>query len=165
MTKPRIRKIWIWGTAVMIVGGLAVTVSSLGFAFHADDLRPGETDRLFWVWVAGIVTSCVIAAVGLVLQCAAWFGAVVNTRKLENKARHRTLLVGGLISYIAGFITFPVAAVTGSGAVLWAGYSLATVIGLGVMIPYLVVGPDQTLTELRPISVPVATDPTLTRTP
>lgn len=150
MTKRRITKYWIWGLAIAIVGGLFVTASSIGFAVHADNLGPDQTDGLFWMMVGLIVLNAVIGGVGLVLQFVGWIGAVSNTRRLADKNWYRTLLVSGVVAYVMGFLAFPVAALTGSAIVLWGGYVLAGLIGWTVMLAYLAVGPDSSYLPQAP---------------
>jgi hypothetical protein len=144
VTKRQITKVWVWGLAVAIVGGLLVTASSIGFALHADDLGPNQTDGLFWTMVSLTVLSAVIGGIGLILQFVGWIAAVSNTRRLADRTWYRTLLISGIVSYVMGFLTLPVAAVTGSGIALWAGYILAGLIGWSLMLAYVAAGPDST---------------------
>jgi hypothetical protein len=153
MAKRTITKMWIWGVAVMTVGGLSVTASSLAFAFHAKNLPPGETDGLFWTTVALIVASSVIGGVGLILQEVAWIGAVFNARRLTDRTWFRVLLVGGLVGGIIALVTLPIAVAVRSGIVLWVGYPVGGLIGWAVMIPYLVAGPDRIPVEQQQVAL------------
>lgn len=156
MTKRRITKFWVWGLGVAILGGLFVTGSSIAFAVHADDLGPDQTDGLFWTTIGLIVLSAVMGGVGLVLQFVGWIGAVSNAHRLADRSWYRALLISGIVSYVLGFFAFPVAAVTGSGIVLWAGYILAGLIGWTAMIAYLAIGPDSNAPQIRAVAPAIA---------
>lgn len=156
MNKCQVTKVWIWGGAILAVGSVFVTASSLGFAFYASDLPAGETDGLFWTWITLIVASSVIGGVGLILQTVAWVGALFNARNAGYRTWYRALFWGGVVSGAIAMLTFPIAAAVGSGVVLWVGYPVAWMVGAGVMIAYLVGGPDRPQIERPPAVQPAA---------
>ncbi len=90
----------------------------------------------FW-WAGGIV-----AGAGILVQMAAWIGAVVNTHRLTDKTWFNLLLWIGII----GILTSPL---FGIGAMAW----------WGVTIAYLVAGPDGMVTP-QPLTATPAAPPT-----
>jgi hypothetical protein len=84
---------------------------------HGYDFEP-TLNGFFWTMVVGIVLGGVLAAVGGLVQLAAWIGALVNTFQLEDKAWFAVLLAGGLIGF----------------AVVFAGFA--------AMLAYVIAGPD-----------------------
>ena len=124
MVKRTIAIWWIVGTVVMFAGGLAILFVALetgtGSALH------GHTG----VSAALLAASITVAAVGVILQLVAWTGAVFNTHLLADKRWFKVLLWVGL----AGIVTSPFVV----GALTW----------WGLMLAYLVGGPDGTVPAL-----------------
>lgn len=128
MRKPTITRTWITGVIVTFVG---LIVAGIGVAMmlthggHWDQVAgtnswnfTANTNGFFWMTVAVICVGGLIVLAGAVVQFAAWIGALVNTRRLRDQTWFMILLIGGLLGLVSGLI------------------------GLGVMIAYLVAGPD-----------------------
>ena len=119
------------GVVVMVVGGILILASSLALAAHIQNVTAGNTnnfnpnDNVFWTLVFLIVLSCIVCCGGFIAQFVAWIGAVLNTYRLVDRTWFNLLLWGG----IAGIVT---SSLCGLGALF----------GLGLMIAYLVAGPD-----------------------
>jgi hypothetical protein len=148
MTKATIVKLWLAGLAVLIAG-LAVAGISLGLmlayggSYVAAPTGNGyefvpRLDGFFWGTVGFMIVGGVIAAVGATAQLAAWIGAMVNTYPLADKTWFVILLAGGLIGLSFGLLH------------------------LGVMIAYIVAGPDEA--ALRRPAIPT-TEPQPQRPP
>ncbi|HEU5349507.1 MAG TPA: hypothetical protein VFU63_12925 [Ktedonobacterales bacterium] len=128
MSKYNITRMWIAGLIVLVVG-LAVGGISLGLMLsNAGTWVPVASgsgsefvptiNGYFWTTVGFLIAGCTVAAIGGVIQLAAWIGALVNTYQLEDKAWFIALLAGGLLGFVFGLI------------------------GFAVMVAYLVAGPD-----------------------
>jgi hypothetical protein len=128
MRKPTITRTWITGVIVTFVG---LIVAGIGVAMmlthggHWDQVAgtnswnfTANTNGFFWMTVAVTSVGGLIVLAGAVVQLAAWIGALVNTRRLRDQTWFMILLIGGLLGLVSGLI------------------------GLGVMIAYLVAGPD-----------------------
>ena len=143
MTKRTITILWLVGIGVMIVGGLLVLFSSLALAAHigaaTNNFQPGISyvpDTIFWPLVSFIILGCITVFCGIVVQFVAWIGAVINTNQLVDKTWFNVLLWSGIAGIVLGLLT-----------------GLGALIGWGVMIAYLIGGPDETAIEpmlLRP---------------
>ncbi len=128
MSKASITRMWIAGL-IILVAGLAVGGISLGLMLanggtwepaasgNGSDFIP-TINGFFWTTVGFMIAGFTIAAVGGVIQLAAWIGALVNTYQLEDKAWFIILLVGGLLGLAVGLIAF------------------------AAMVAYLIAGPD-----------------------
>ena len=132
MTKRTITIWWLIGTGVLIVGGLLALFSSLALASHIGTLtgnfRPGATfvpDSYFWTLVSFILLGGFAVLGGIVVQFVAWIGAVINTNRLVDKTWFNVLLWCGVAGIVLNFVG-------GFGALL----------GWGLMIVYLIGGPD-----------------------
>jgi hypothetical protein len=132
MTKRSITICWLIGAIVLIAGGLLALFSSLALASHAqyltDNFQPGITfvpDGYSWTLISFIILGGIAVLGGIVVQFVAWIGAVVNTNRLVDKTWFNVLLWCG----IGGIVLGPL---FGLGALVW----------WGLMIAYLVGGPD-----------------------
>jgi hypothetical protein len=173
MTKRTITKWWIWGAAAIGVSAIlipvfvvAVAAAMAGGATPAT--RPNfASDSTFWVMFSLFMLFCVIATGGVIGQIVAWIGAVFNTHRRADKRWFKVLLWGGLV----GFVVLPLLTLfvmyVGIFAqwglpytvVDWPGYVVAGVIELGVMLSYLVAGPDGMAIRQRQITT-LAVTPT-----
>ena len=133
MTKHTITIMWLVGAIVMIVGGLLALFSSLALASHigvaTNNFQPDVTyvpDSTFWGLLSLILLGGFAVLGGIVVQFVAWIGAVINTNHLVDKTWFNVMLWGGVAGIVLGLLT--------------AG--LGTLVGWGLMIVYLVGGPD-----------------------
>jgi hypothetical protein len=128
MTKSTITKTWIAGFIVFAVGlivgcvSLAIMLTNGGHFVPAAsgngyDFVPSMTSA-FWTSVSVMMAAFLVAAAGGIVQLAAWIGALVNTHRLTDQTWFIVLLVGGLLGLVSGLF------------------------GLGVMLAYVVAGPD-----------------------
>jgi hypothetical protein len=132
MTKRTITILWLSGIGVMIVGGLLALFTALALASHMGAFAANYQytgyvpDSTFWALVSFIILGGVAVLGGIVVQLAAWIGAVINTNRLVDKTWYNILLWCGVAGIVLGLITGPVGALLG-----WV-----------LMIVYLVGGPD-----------------------
>jgi hypothetical protein len=143
MAKSTVTKLWVAGLIVVVAGLLVVGISTglmLAFGGHFVSAANGSgsdfvptLDGFFWTMVGLMIVGVSVAAVGGVLQLAAWVGALVNTYQIADKTWFVVLLVGGFI---------------GLGV---------TLVGYAVMIAYFVAGPDSP--EAQPSQVPTQIAP------
>lgn len=130
MTKRTITRTWIWGMIVMVVGGILAGIISIVMVAHIGDATANFRDNyvpdsLFWTMI-GLISLCGLAVVcGIAAQFVAWIGAILNVNRLADKMWFNLLLWGGIV----GIVT---SSIFGLGALFW----------LGLMIAYLVAGPD-----------------------
>ncbi len=131
MTKRTITIVWLIGVGVMIVGGLLALFSSLALASHIGAFTANYQfnnyvpDSTFWTLVSLIILGGIAVLGGIVVQFVAWIGAVINTNRLVDKTWFNVLLWCGIVALVLTLFT-----------------GLGTLIGLGLMIAYLVGGPD-----------------------
>ena len=131
MTKHTITILWLIGIGVMIVGGLLALFSSLALASHIGALTANYQssnyvpDSSFWALVSFIILGGIAILGGIVTQFVAWIGALINTNRLVDKTWFNVLLWCGVAGIVLNFFG-------GFGALL----------GWGLMIVYLVGGPD-----------------------
>jgi len=138
MTKRTITITWLTGIGVMIVGGLVVLFTGLALASHIGsaiyNLRLGVNyvpDSTFWGLVSLILLGVIVVFGGLITQFVAWIGAVINTNLLADKTWFNIMLWIGVAAVVLSFITVGV----------------GSLIGWGLMIVYLIGGPDGTAME------------------
>ena len=138
MTKRTITITWLIGIGVMIVGGLLALFTALALASHIGvatyNFQPGVNyvpDGTFWALVSFIILGGIAIIGGIIVQFVAWIGAVVNTNHLVDKTWFNVLLWVGIGGIVIGLLT--------------AG--LGTLVGWGLMIVYLIGGPDGTAAE------------------
>ena len=131
MTKRTITIVWLIGIGVMIVGGLLALFSSLALASHIGAFTANYQyntyvpDSTFWALVSFIILGCIAVLGGIVVQIVSWIGAVINANRLVDKTWFHVLLWCGV-----------------AGIVLTLFTGLGALIGWGLMIVYLVGGPD-----------------------
>jgi hypothetical protein len=153
MTKRTITTWWIVGAIVMIVGGLLALFSSLALVPHIQYLSANfhnnfVPDSYFWTLISLIVLGSIAVLGGIVVQFVAWIGAVINTNRLVDKTWFNILLWCGIVGIVLGPLF-------GLGALFW----------WGLMIAYLVGGPDgmavePTLLRAMPTEPPKTLAPT-----
>jgi len=97
-------------------------------------------DAFFGTMVALIVIGGIAAAVGGLVQLAAWIGSLVNTYHLQDKTWFAVLLVGGLLGFAFGLI------------------------GFAAMVAYVIAGPDGAAPRQRQIPASTSRPPTLAPT-
>jgi hypothetical protein len=143
MTKSTVTRLWVAGL-IVVVAGLLVGGISLGLMLaygghfvaaangNGSDFVP-TLDGFFWTMVSLMIVGFTVAAVGGVLQLAAWVGALVSAYQFVDKTWFVVLLVGGFI---------------GLGV---------TLVGYAVMIAYFVAGPDNP--EVQPSQIPTRAAP------
>ena len=131
MTKRTITIMWLVGIGVMIVGGLLSIFTALALASHIGAFAANfqfsnyVPDSTFGALVSLIVLGGIAVLGGIVTQFVAWIGAVINTNRLVDKTWFNVLLWCGVAGIVLNFFG-------GFGALL----------GWGLMIVYLVGGPD-----------------------
>ena len=143
MTKRTITITWLVGIGVMIGGGLLALFTGLALASHigayTNNFQPGVTyvpDSTFWGLVSFVILGGIAVLGGIVAQFVAWIGAVINTNRLVDRTWFNVLLWCGVAGIVLNFVG-------GFGALL----------GWGLMIVYLIGGPDGMAVEpmmLRP---------------
>lgn len=128
MKKSTVNKTWIGGLVVFAAGMVVAGVSlglmlGYGGTFTYSDVTKGYDfvpvlDGFFWSMVGLIVIGGVIAAAGMVVQLAAWIGALMNTYLVPDKTWFAIVLLGGILGLFFGLI------------------------GFAAMLAYVVAGPD-----------------------
>jgi hypothetical protein len=107
---------WIAGVIVLaaglVMGGVCISLM-LAYGGHFTAAPNGNgydfvpsLSALFWTMVTLIVIGFAVAAVGAVIQLAAWIGALVNTYQLTDKTWFLILLIGGLLGLSFGITGF-----------------------------------------------------------
>jgi hypothetical protein len=131
MTKRTITILWLIGVGVMIVGGLLALFSSLALASHIGAFTVNYQynnyvpDGTFWALVSFIILGGIAILGGIVTQFVAWIGAVINTNRLVDKTWFNVLLWCGVAGIVLSLLS-----------------GLGALVGWGLMIVYLVGGPD-----------------------
>lgn len=128
MSKNSITRIWIAGLIILVAGLVVGGISLWLMLVNGGTWVPAASgngsefvptfNSFFWTTVAFMIAGFTIAAIGGIIQLAAWIGALVNTYQLEDKAWFIVLLAGGLLGLAFGLIAF------------------------AAMVAYLVAGPD-----------------------
>jgi len=128
MRKSTVVRSWLAGVIVLAGGLLLAGIATglmLGFAGTFTPSPSGQgydfeptLNGFFWTMVGGIVLGGVLAAIGGLVQLAAWIGALVNTYQLEDRTWFGVLLAGGLIGFAVGLV------------------------GFAAMLAYVIAGPD-----------------------
>jgi hypothetical protein len=150
MRKSTVTRTWLGGL-VLLAGGLLVAGVSIGLMLayggtftkapfsNGYDFVPSY-DGVFWTTIGIMVVGFVAAAIGGLVQLAAWIGALVNTYQLQDKTWFAVVLAGGLLGIAFGLV------------------------GLAAMVAYLIAGPDGTAAaqprDLAPASRPSSLAPT-----
>ena len=117
MTKPTIVKTWIAGLIVFAAGivaaligvflmlGYGGTFTQVGSDLNSYDFTP-TLNGFFWTTVAVICVGGFVAAIGGIVQLAAWVGALVNSYLLPEKTWFGVVLVGGVLGLAFGLVGF-----------------------------------------------------------
>ncbi len=125
MSKRVIAIMWAAGTVIMVAGGWAL----LSVASQA---KPGNSLHDHPVAATALLAVCyAVALTGVALGLVAWAGALARTYRLARKTWFHVLLWLGT----AGLVTSPLVV----GGVVW----------WGLMLTYLVAGPDGTVPPPR----------------
>ena len=116
MKKSTVVKTWISGLVILAAGLLVAGVSTgLMLVFGGTFTHSATTngydfvpvlDGFFWSMVGLVVVGGVLAAVGGVVQLAAWIGALVNTYQVPDKTWFAIVLGGGVLGLFFGLIGF-----------------------------------------------------------
>ncbi len=137
MTKRTITITWLTGIGVMIVGGLLVLFTGLAMGAHigvaTNNFQPGYNyipDSTFWGLASLILLGIVAVVGGFITQFVAWIGAVINTNRLADKTWFNIVLWVGIAAIVLNLMG-----------------GLGTLLGWGLMIVYLIGGPDGTAME------------------
>ena len=155
MTKRTITIIWLVGIGVMVGGGLLALFTGLALASHigalTNNFQSGATyvpDSTFWTLVSFAILGAIAVLGGIVTQFVAWIGAVINTNHLVDKTWFNILLWCGVAAIVLSLLT-----------------GLGALVGWGLMIVYLVGGPDgmaveQMMLRTTPVEPPRTLAPT-----
>jgi hypothetical protein len=169
MVKRTITKWWIWGLVVMIAGGILSAVISIVMVAHIVNVTAGHRyfvpDNFFWTTIVFMMLGGIVAGCGYFVQLVTWIGALFNTHRLADKTWFKVLLWGGIVGYLVVLLTLGLT--IGRWwytAVVWPGYVVGGLIGWGVMLPYLIAGPDTMVGEPPQIATPTAQPKTLVPT-
>jgi hypothetical protein len=131
VTKGGIRRWTIWA----IAAGVAGTLFSFLISYLTDSGQPlqGHT------WISLVLLTLGFTAIGAggTALTAAWWGAIFNTHELADKTWFNVLLWSGIISVV----TAPL-------------FGVGAVIGFGVLIAYVLAGPDGLASQQPPLSNP-----------
>ena len=125
MKKRTITTWWLVGAIVMIVGGLLALFSTLALVPHIQELSDNfhsnnfVPDGYFWTMISLITLGGIAVLGGILVQFVTWIGAVINTNRLVDKTWFNILLWVGI-----------------------AGIVLGPLLGWGLMIAYMIGGPD-----------------------
>jgi hypothetical protein len=142
MTKSMVTKTWIAGLVVLAAGLVAATVGVvLMLAYGGTFTQVADTsqynfvpnlDSFFWTTVTVIVIGGILAAIGGLVQLAAWIGGLVNSFWLPDKTWFVILVLGGLFGFAFGLI------------------------GFAVMLAYVIAAPDGTPYRKPQVSAPLS---------
>lgn len=150
MTKSTITRTWIAGLVALALGlivagfsiglmlayGGSFTAASSGNGYH---FVP-SFDGFFWTMAGLMIAGFSVAALGGIVQLAAWIGALVNTYKLQDRTWFAVLLAGGLLGLAFG------------------------VLGFAAMVAFLIAGPDGMAVRLPQVPAPISRPSTLAPT-
>ena len=148
MTKPTIVKTWIAGLIVFAAGALAALVGvflMLGYGStltqvagnpNSFEFVPDTTSGFFWTTIAVIVAGGIVAAIGGIVQLAAWIGALANSYLLPEKTWFAVLLAGGVLGLAFGLV------------------------GFAAMVAYVIAAPDGTPYRQPRVAAPPTLAPT-----
>jgi hypothetical protein len=151
MTKPMITKTWIAGLVVLAAGLVVAVVGAflmLGYGGTFTQIA-GNTnsyefvprlDSFFWTTIAVIIVGAILAAIGGIVQLAAWIGGLVNSYRIPDKTWFVILLLGGIFGLAFGLI------------------------GFAVMVAYIIAAPDGALYSKPEMQAPVQRPTTLAPT-
>ncbi len=117
MTKSMITTTWIAGLVVLAAGlvvavvGVALMLGYGGSFTQVAGTANSYTfvptlDSFFWSTVVMMSIGAVFAAIGGIVQLAAWIGGLVNSYRLPDKTWFLVLLLGGVFGLAFGLIGF-----------------------------------------------------------
>jgi len=150
MKKSTVTRTWLGGLVLLALGLLVVGISiglmlAYGGTFtkaptgNGYDFVPSY-DSFFWTTIGTMIAGFAAAAIGGLVQLAAWIGALVNTYRLLDKTWFVVLLAGGVLGLAFGLI------------------------GFAAMVAYVIAGPDGMVAgqprNLAPASRPSSLAPT-----
>jgi hypothetical protein len=125
---------WLsWAIAAMFVGGF--------FSFLISYLTATGRPLQGHVWPALVLLTLGFTAIGagVTVMTAAWWGAIFNTHLLADRSWFKVLLWSGII----GVATSPL-------------FGVGALVGFGVLIAYVLAGPDGLASQQPRISKPAA---------
>lgn len=133
VTRDAIRGWASWAVAAMVAGGFF----SLLISYLTATGRPLQGH----VWPALVLLTLGFTAIGagVTVMTAAWWGAIFNTHLLADRSWFKVLLWSGII----GVATSPL-------------FGVGALIGFGVLIAYVLAGPDGLASRQPPVSRPAA---------
>jgi hypothetical protein len=133
VTKDAIKGWAAWAIAVAVAG----TFLSILVSFLTGTGRPLQGH----VWPALVLLTLGFTGIGagVIVMTAAWWGAIFNTHLLADRSWFKVLLWSGII----GFATSPL-------------FGVGALVGFGVLIAYVLAGPDGLATQQPPVSKPAA---------
>jgi hypothetical protein len=136
LAKQTIKKWTNWAIIAMVTGALFPLLV-------ANTTYPGRfLYGLVWPSLALESLGFTVLGCGVIALTVAWWAAVFNTYPLADKTWFKSLLWGGIVAAV----TSPL-------------FGIGALIGLGVMIAYLRVGPDGTAVQQPPITTPTTESP------
>lgn len=129
---------WIVGTGVLALGAILIIADTVALVAHLDGLAPAARnglapDDFSRTMVILVFVGVGVAAVGLLIEFAAWISALANTRPLADRRWFNALLWTGII----GIVSLPL-------------FGLGALIGGSAMVAYLTGGPDPAATGSAP---------------
>jgi hypothetical protein len=133
VTKGAIRRWAIWAIVAMVAG----TFFSFLISYLTDTGQPlqGHT----WVSLVLLTLGFTAIGAGATAMTAAWWGGIFNTHLLTDRSWFKVLLWSGII----GVVTAPL-------------FGVGALIGFGVLIAYVLAGPDGLASQQPPVSKPAA---------
>lgn len=107
MRKPRITRTWLGGLVAIGVGVLVllaglVLMLGLGGTWRGPSNNVTFTpkyDSFFWGTVTMMATGGAVLSGGVIMQCVAWIGALMNTFRAQDKTWFVALLALGLVGF------------------------------------------------------------------
>jgi hypothetical protein len=134
LEKRSIKQWSIWGTVAMVVGSFFPL-----FVARATN-EGGFLHGLLWPALALDTLGFAVAVCGVIAVTVAWWGAVFNTHRLADKTWFNLLLWSGSV----GTVTSPL-------------FGIGALVSGGVLLAYLVAGPDGIGAGTTPMTTPTAT--------
>jgi hypothetical protein len=121
---------WIAGTIAQVPGAILIIASFVALLAHLEPVTRYTNfnillDGYGWTMVGLMVLGGIIAGAGMIVQLAAWIGALLNSHRLADRRWFTALLWGGIV----GIVTTPL-------------FGLGILISGSAVIAYLVGGPD-----------------------
>jgi hypothetical protein len=129
LTRPRITA-WVTGGSVVMIAALILSLL-VSYATNEGNLLHG----LLWTSLALLTLSFVIAVCGLFAVMVGWWGAVFSSHRLPDQRWFTLLAWSGII----GALTMPL-------------FGLGVLIAEGMLIAYLIAGPDGKAYQPPPVA-------------